>query len=152
MKIYFAKYLPVEGEIKEGDHYLFEERTTKMVINILPDVIQMYVGQFGELGAKEYIDRHYRKVKLFLCSRDIEVGDILWSDTMGGGHYSSEFEPPKDAVKVIGEISPYAVWLKEGDEFEEDEVKMYDSLPEPIIGGIVRKMVQIKCSQCKHFH
>jgi hypothetical protein len=88
MKKYFAKYLPVEGEIK--------------------------------------------KVKLFLCSRNIEVGDKYYYNGTETDICDSEIrlEQIKEQeekhgqkrFKVIGEISPEAIWVKEEDGFDEDDI------------------------------
>jgi hypothetical protein len=121
MKQYFAKYLPVEGEIKEGD---------------------LISGPTGLVYATplEYTSA-FKKVKLFLCSRDIQVGDKIKSTqdervlTVNkikindrhtiyydkNKHWFSELE----AFKVIGEISPDATWVNEGDEFEFKDLSPY---------------------------
>jgi hypothetical protein len=97
----------------------------------------------------------YTDHKLFLCSRDIQVGDefiipedcvvdwdlrvnnkgICTSISMGnkmfhykapcslGGIVHSGVHADSKPYKVIGEISPDATWVKEGDEFEEHEIK-----------------------------
>lgn len=113
-KKYFTKYLPVEGEIKVGDVYL------QNLIGIgFPNEIRIYTG--GKLEARD------KKVKLFLCSRDITVDDF------GTTYHSSEDTliatenthwRIKDFgyYKIIGEISPDVTWVKEGAEFSEDEV------------------------------
>ncbi len=89
---------------------------------------------------------------------------------------------PEEMVKVIGQISPKAIWVKDGDRFEQDEVKIiyknqYQCLcekpgfyrtPEQATcehmvddhrGGdfCTRKIqvvdyVEILSSVCKHFH
>lgn len=108
MKPYFAKYLPVEGEIKDGDSYLhFTGR--------------LYHG-FSENAT--FKNKGDKKVKLFLCSRDIpEQGDLAYP--IGGGvktlmyHNVGEQKLGLEFIKVIGEISPEAKWVKEGDEFDE---------------------------------
>lgn len=111
MKQYFTKYLPVEGNIFPKDkfiHTLYEG-----VIHTNEDVTPL----------KEHPD--YKKVKLFLCSRDIQVGDELTHIRTGlktkkqlGKSLSGEW------IKVIGEISPDALaYVKEGDEFDENEIK-----------------------------
>lgn len=113
---YFTKYLPVEGEIKEGDYYLNNGTPTKRTEGT---------------EDKSYLNQ--QKVKLFLCSRDIQVGDtvhyplnnyipVQW---LGGNLTGHEF-------KVIGEISPNAIWVKEGDEFDEDQIK----LTTPFVGYV----------------
>jgi hypothetical protein len=143
MKKYFAKYLPVEGEIK--------------------------------------------KVKLFLCSRNIEVGDKYYYNGTETDICDSEIrlEQIKEQeekhgqkrFKVIGEISPEAIWVKEGDEFNEVDVRgrliyfdafgeassYHKSVQESIIykkydiddpgskRGMFFKYIQIKCKCCNTF-
>lgn len=65
---------------------------------------------------------------MFLCSRDIQVGDKYKVPKYPGSNeyddverYASE--PMEDSFKVIGEISPDATWVKEGDEFDENEIE-----------------------------
>lgn len=114
MSKYFTKYIPVEGEIKEGD--MIRHPTTGNVST-----------HFDGDGV-HWINNHtdWKKVKLLLCSRDITLDDCV--------------------IKVIGEISPDAIWVKEGDEFEEDEVNIIQ-LP-------ISKLnhVEIKCPTCGRFH
>lgn len=115
MKQYFAKLISVEGEIKKGDRY-FAYNTlqdeTAHIDNPGMDVIPT------------------SKAKLFLCSRDVQVGGEFFNsedssvkrfnynpttvDILGGYNY-----------RIIGEISPEATWVKEGDEFDEAEVEEY---------------------------
>jgi hypothetical protein len=62
----FAKYLPVEGEIKEGDYWQHPKGP------IFPWTKAYERGPISSgLG---------KKVKLFLCSRDIKVGDTFKID------------------------------------------------------------------------
>lgn len=79
MKKYFAKYLPVDGEIKKGDEYINSEikvgePTYGKIYIGLPLVIEMGHKGVGYKD-KDYFRKYMRKVKLFLCSRDIQVGD-----------------------------------------------------------------------------
>ena len=134
MKQYFAKYLPVEGEIKEGDYYI-----------TATDYQKVRKCEDRSWGTFEMC----KKVKLFLCSRDIQVGDNIWAwDSSGNDNnlvddfgivlsleYGGVKVKPKnrtqeyiryskeEVVKVVGEISPDATWFKEGDEFNEEEVQ-----------------------------
>jgi len=60
-KKYIAIYLPVEGEIKRGDKYLhpngcIQQLSKQVQLDLLPNI-----NKIGKL------------VKLFLCSRDIQV-------------------------------------------------------------------------------
>jgi|GEM_PF-3423339 len=167
-KKYFAKYLPVKGEIKEGDWYLDEGEPMEAIDD-------------RPLNARPYdLWEGYQKVKLFLCSRDIQVGNQL-TDSRTGQTYQisdeymhggipcwlTEHEKTIDgsiyggdsytlfkkeyAFKVIGEISPDASWVKEGDEFDEDDVHIPDSFhwnkddSGLLIGVKVRGL-------CGHFH
>ena len=112
MKQYFAKYLPVEGEIKMGDKF-FEEG----------------LG-IGTRRNKEGL-YDFQKVKLFLCSRDIQVGDEVQLYKSGfelgdkvkiTSESNLEIAKMGMGFKVIGEISSEATWVKEGDEFDETEL------------------------------
>lgn len=105
-KVYIAKYLPVKGgysrivKNNEGTPVDFEQ-----------------------------------EVKLFLCSRDIQIGDTAYNDKFYSypdgqlidtnskvmDHGMMEI----DSYKVIGEVSSEAIWVKEGDEFEESEIKKH---------------------------
>jgi len=116
MKKYFAKYLPVEGEIRKG----------LLVRNNLDGLI----GECMREPSKEEIrDKEYSLVKLFLCSRDIQVGDKCKFVSEDGRVFNSLLEGEDninfvDRFKVIGEISPNATWVKEGDEFDENQLQI----------------------------
>lgn len=127
MKSYFAKLLPVKGEIKKDNWF---QR---------PDgVIKQAHEDFEPI-------KGLTKVKLFLCSRDIpEIGDNIFLensynyfskviDKVGGSDRDIILEKMpeqrgkgtldyREMVKVIGEISPDATWIKDGDEFEESDI------------------------------
>jgi len=105
MKKYFAKYLPVEGEIKDDD-------------------MSQYNNITGiHSGWAEHCKGLARRVKLFLCSRDIEPGDKVYSDFDNGYLGIAKKKSEGFNFKMIGEISPEATWVKEGDEFDEEDVK-----------------------------
>ncbi len=131
MKQYFAKYLPVEGEIKEEEIGISINNAT-------------YTHH-------DHLGKDYGKpAKLFLCSRDIQVGDkdyyyidstqnnkiekapdywdIINIKPEPNGHVAVIFNNNaflwiEEVFKVVGEISPEAIWVKEGDEFDKDEVE-----------------------------
>lgn len=124
MKKYFAKYLPVEGEINIGDKY-FTKRGVLHSCGIKPNSEM--------LNPEESL----KKAKLFLCSRDTQVGDkVKWSEHNPDKPWLTQFgtettimnlgglEPHPAWVKVIGEISPEATWVKEGDEFDENQLQI----------------------------
>lgn len=130
MKQYFAKYLPVEGEPKEGD-------MTILAGEIAPYNKIVPIGL--KAGKSELI---YQKVKLFLCSRDTQVGDELthivsgrkgkYCTSIGAGgsgwifidgtSYMYNRCRVENWIKVIGEISS-GTNIQDGQEFTEEEVK-----------------------------
>lgn len=137
-KKYIAKYLPVEEEIKEGDRYKekgnrYKEKGNSNLIGIAK------IPKDWNNPHTSYYDG-YQKVELFLCSRDIKVGDKVYVpvyETYGkvqdtyresktevevSGRFYPEVFPKEDLIKPIGKISPEAKWVKEDDEFDEDEI------------------------------
>jgi len=175
-KKYFTRHLPVEGEVQDGDWFFFEGRN-------LP------LRKDSKLEAECPLstdDNPKIKVKLFLCSRDIQVGDkgynpnpyrnyeleeIIICETPEGyklgfltanypdGHNKVPFYVPQP-FKIIGEISPEAMWVKEGDEFDEDEVKQIwwhpigdcETIP-PRDENYTKKLKRFMIlGPCKHFH
>jgi len=136
MKIYFAKYLPYEGNIKEGEDYW----------------CSVYGYRKGNHASRNVPkgEERFKPVKLFLCSRDIQVGDKVYATADDFYRtYDGYSDLCTDEIKIIGEISPQAIWVKEGDEFEEDEIKRNIIAKE---FGIEEYPIKIKCSQCNNFH
>lgn len=122
-KTYFTKYLPVEGEIKWGDYFKSKGNIFRHILNKDKD---------GNLH-KNYKDA--KLVKLFLCSRDIQVGDKFFSyaDNYTTEFIADEFTFDADRgynkdyhtnkwFKIIGEVPP-SLGLKEGEEFTIKEAK-----------------------------
>jgi hypothetical protein len=160
-KPYFAKYVPVEEEIKEGNNIAWW--------------IDDKHGEVVKATSNGGYPEKYKVTKLFLCSRDIQVGDAVFCTLqperpffMYEAQYAKEW-----CAKVIGEISPDALsFVKEGDEFDEDQIeKKYNvfSYSKPVskpdmelidmgedIEGKVYNYKQLKCVQikgpCGHFH
>jgi len=143
---YFAKYLPVEGEIKKEDRQI----DSKGNISVFTSVSMNILGET------------YKKVKLFFCSRDTQVGDkdVHWDEATTDIVDKLDVKLGKEAgaFKVIGEISPEATWVKEGDEFNENEIQRYAKLEHGIAPWIKDRekvgyecIVQIK-GPCGHFH
>lgn len=105
MKKYFTKWLPVEGEIKEGDKVLytggqlnFPPDVYDVLDNVKEDMSAASVGGYGieysydtpkpnTLGGVtrsaylkigyNILKKDYKKVKLFLCLMNIQVDDIV---------------------------------------------------------------------------
>lgn len=153
MKTYFAKYLPVKGEIKEGDWVIHPDGKVRKCIEIIKGDKDFndFITMTDNTGC--YRDKS-KKVKLFLCSRNIQVGDkvksfnypeqeerevvnLRTSKKLVGAENHSEIyhlvdiQYPNEIntaavsnfFKVIGEISPEATWVKEGDRFDKTEIK-----------------------------
>ena len=165
---YFAKFLPVEGEIKDGDWTIDKNILSspdRQLVQILKVDYPETNYKSGKTETGTYssagLDK-LQKVKLFLCTNDIQVGDKIRSSSYirvekwpsgkplhinGNSHDLSKKLEVKEfntgeyghdimtvegvlvfkgsAFKVIGEISKDAIWIKEGDVFEEEEVEVY---------------------------
>jgi len=117
MKKYFVKYLPVEGEINPND----------WMIDSYGNIFKCKSKEGNKiLGTAylTYVEGEPRKVKLFLCSRDIQVGDkVLDEEFCDWIVEENDLKNLSLLTKVIGEISKDAIWVKEGDEFNEDEIE-----------------------------
>lgn len=138
MSKYFAKYLPVEGKVKPKDK--FKHGINGRYLAIASD---------GWNEQSKIFFPEYFKVKLFLCSRDIKVGDKFKSplypdkeyeclekpDPTPQGVYPDkcyytknrlwfQWIPYSEGYKVIGLISKQAVWVTEGMEFDESDLRM----------------------------
>jgi hypothetical protein len=111
-KIFFAKYLAVEGQIKSGE------------IGISINNV-MYTHQ------PHLPDEYGKPTRLFLCSKDIRVGDTAnyFIETIPGMQSLVVTEDNKTSLavnhgfKILGEVSLEATWVTEGTEFSESEVE-----------------------------
>jgi hypothetical protein len=88
MKQLFTKYFKVEGELHEGDLFLRDDKPsihkflgmdTKMKNHVWLRVIEGYKNEAG----KEYMAHivnimNVPKIKMYLCSRDIQAGDTVF--------------------------------------------------------------------------
>jgi len=166
MKPYFAKYLPVEGKGDENCKWQWNNNIKNTGWeDITPSDMDAIIAH-GLNPSPEF-----RKLKLFLCSRDIQVGDKPWSKR---GHQLkdeiiSDIEGKtlsEDGwYKVIGEISLEATWVKEGDEFisegkdcevfpyhehdNEGKIVYTNKLGIPIDNGFPIYLIK---GPCGHFH
>lgn len=168
MRKYFTKYLPVEGEVQEGGKFLHTKT------GLIETAIHVH-------GPHTH---PHKPVKLFLCSRDIQVGDkyfntdynlyrtaLKFAATSPDLVYFDEstvFDYREDCIKVVGEVSPDAVWVTEGMEFDETDLALMNqaNLPTPITDGVnlhsnphVKDLLSsgtfkigIRCPTCKTFH
>lgn len=175
MKQYFTKYLPVEGEIKGREKVMYKG----VIMNCHSVSSQSEEGKGNRRHAfctEDIWPQHEipvfldecKKVKLFLCSRDIQVGDEARIPYPSG---EARITPTKHTIisirnvvaknngyKVIGEISPNAIWVKEGDEFDEEEIDYFFSGINTSYSLTKESFktqgsyIRIKCPTCKTFH
>ena len=141
MKKYFLKYIPAEDKaLKAGDTIDCIEGITTV------KSVDGFIVTFAN-GNGTWIDS-VTKVKLMLCSRDIQVGDKVTSDSLAGKEkkitsiHPWSHKPGFTVVldndpnggasshyyyKVIGEVSPIALeFVKEGDEFDEEDIELWE--------------------------
>jgi hypothetical protein len=122
MKPYFAKYLPAKkGEITGA----FLRPDDKLVI-------------MNDEQKRHYTDQiAITYVKLFLCSRYMQIGDEVFDIRTGQlvevnnacGIELYKDKPNGFQYKVIGEISTEAKWVKDGDIFDADELAIQALAP-----------------------
>lgn len=169
---YFAKLLPVSGEIKREDLWISQDGLIHKADNDIPC---------------------QARVAMYLCSADVIVGDRVhsflghpenWMKTdyeVAGCNLTENFiyiaEPGWTNPqlirsshrhwlfgKLIGLISPGAVWVKEGDEFEDEDISMrngrflYYCEPGHVIDSYSykpsddNKYIRLRCPSCRTFH
>jgi hypothetical protein len=167
MKKYFAKYLPGEEEIKEGDS--FSDKNGR---------IHLYkTGEFAGHKHTYWVNKYdvpYVKseclgpLQLFLCYREIETveevtyrndGKVAGTATavdintktlyLNGFPVTLGNYYPKNP-KVIGKISPDATWIKEAQEFDRLEWEYLSALEDR--AGDEDDVICIQCPTCKTFH
>lgn len=95
---YFTKYLPVEEEVKHGDIALKPA--------IPPLELNAYIEQVDQHEIDLKLDgfEQFKKLKLFLCSRDIQVKDELtffWGD---GREEDGFFKRKVKALDKVGDV------------------------------------------------
>lgn len=168
-KKYVAKWLPTEGEIKEGDYYMFFSH------GIYSRRQHKWFGREWNLHQKgksaPLFERMYKlfdlqdvvRVKLFLCSYDIQPGDEYFFMTHDQEYVKTltyKEGPISDHwFKKLNKISKEAVWVMENDEFTQDEVQGYNDFMEyavyPVEQGLTAtasSYIRILNHSCKHFH
>jgi hypothetical protein len=162
---YFAKYLPVEGEIGKGHYFIFEGKVylsnNDGTDNVTVESTEWYHNR-----------RQCKKVKLFLCSRDIQLGDTVEGfPNFISNQDDLDYAIDNKSFKVIGEISPEATFVKEGDEFEEYQEWWFHSAYRQSVMRVCNndwdekirnhrppftmpcyKAVKVQCPNCKTLH
>lgn len=114
MKTYFAKYLPVEGELNIGDLIPFDNCQPQKIYRMTEDKIWVDDGNGFPSEYNEYNRKEMKKAQLFLCSRDIQIGDKvdnIHSPTPGAictEVYSNEYkkESETDWDGIISWVDP----------------------------------------------
>jgi hypothetical protein len=159
MKLYFAYYVPVDGEItwEMGEiplfYYDLNNRGYLCNGKRMPNLEIKCTLNNGTI----FYEGHgrFKQAKLHICSRDIEAGDkvrfrlaakaiekelecveTFMDDNIDGqrtltavikdGDYLIYTTPDttNQCYKVIGIVSPDATWIKEGMEFDQDEIEI----------------------------
>lgn len=165
-KTFFAKYLIAKGDVKEGDK----------VLNIDENIVEL-VGHNGTLDLNTVQEEPdvFPKVELFICSRDLRVGNEVFHlpDTNPKIRFKiitiiydcaiiEYIEHPNEKIigkqrewllvhlfKVIGKLSSGAIWVNEYDEFDVSQLIQQGSGANITTDG---GFVKILCSNCKTFH
>jgi hypothetical protein len=162
MKKYFAKYLPVEGEINEGDkaiNLLSKELVHVFAINAPKSIGVNVIAKAPVNRTEKWLNiKNLKKIKLFLCSKDIQVGEEItylnandgYTNTILGDEEQKQFFLKQiEVFKVVGEISSEATWVLEEDQFNNDEIDKIYFDTERNYGDI--EYIKIK-GPCNHFH
>jgi hypothetical protein len=156
MKPYFCRYLPVEGEPQKGDKVIYPAGSD-------------WTTDYDQAVKDATRACTPIKVKMFLCTRDIKPGDKIRGEYPSTISFDVEclrddkdsavphwavrrqdgneyYYAKQDSFKVIGEVSPEAIWVKEWDEFIEENISRCFAGQELITG-----IVKLK-GPCGHFH
>ena len=110
------------------------------------------------------------ETKLYVCTKNIKLYDEVYNpithefetlikDASTLGRFANGNTDPFEveqcgSFKVIGEVSPEAIWLNENDELQHEDLLAQGhgvnwSVENPDCGGFKFK---VKCPSCKNFH
>lgn len=169
MNKYFVKYLPVYEELISGDSVKFNLGSDVIHHNVIITDTSIYTSDnkllFDKAGTI--------KVKPFICSRDIKINEpFYWRGQLAGNLWTKEYQQDKETneefakvvFKVIGQLSKDAIWVREWDEFKEEDIQLnviisnthhvpttLDKLETDKFLGY-KHFIKIKCPICKSFH
>lgn len=145
-----AKYLPVEGEIREGGLYFNEH------------------GHLTVYAGISKPDDKCKKVKLFAVTQDgISNGDKVWDQLRKTYWTCSDKITCNGEIywKILGELSLNATWVKDGEEIEGKLYPQFKGDKTFVWSGSARnieamanmeeveKMIfVVKCPTCNAFH
>lgn len=144
MKPYIAKYLAAKGPINEGDLYSCPHKGHALEIEGLPlaHTPKTIICQYQ--AGKVNLCHDCYKIQLNLCLKILEVGSKVqrlgdgplqtvkeinlldeWLKVEGDNekYYIADFTSYD--FKSIAEISTDAKWVKENDEFDENEIELW---------------------------
>ncbi len=141
-KPFYAKFLPVNKKIEPGDWVIYPLEITVPI---------QFLG--GDLIGTEI------PVELFICSRDIKIGDrVIYVKTgeervvmeaSNAPEFGKKWCTPDAAkykhAKVIGKLSEKSLWVKEGDEFEESQLKIENKIVTIISSPLKKKLRPCDC-------
>ena len=149
----------------------------KAIVKFLPVDGERYPLARGSSFKKEGIDTifpaemidgkpHGYPVKPFAVTKDIEVGDDVFyfydnpnkhpftykADAEKVDYNKNPIGSPNVYVKVLGELSQDAIWVKDGDEIEVQSVP--DAISKPIkeITGYNYVGLEVRCPTCNTYH
>lgn len=192
--IAIVKYLPVEGEIKEGEFVhcpMNPSEKPRFVTKLNNDRAKTFTDDGLRSGLAASPSCHienYCPRKLFAVTQDIEVGkwckfllvsgsivdakvkdidyekDRVHIHYQGEKHTNSRIVSLKDVVKVLGELSPDATWVKDREEIEvlnrweyHDEIEDVEIGAEAFTSASYPKDkhdwgIVVKCPTCNTYH
>lgn len=148
MSKYFAKFLPVEGEPKEiGDYYEIEKGSVGVILEKTSKPFRFRTrGLTGYFKDKEAPDNilSQKKMKLFLCSKDIEVGDEIYLPNFLMEMYSDESFDKVEVTSINEKTEVYHFQVKSSfGGMLHSGVYKYDN-PYKIVGEISTEVIWIK--------
>lgn len=175
MKTFFVKYLPVQDEVIIDN---LEKNQLLVGFHHRDKYDERFYFSRKASEASVYSDRGFeftpkQILKLFLCSKDLNIGDEFYNNLGVKTDHLFDQEDIEGHFKVIGEISPDAIWLKEGDELNEDdwtifwtyfdeEGGLYECNPKILsyeekefklqYGYKPDYIIRVKCDKCNTFH
>ncbi len=184
-KPYFAKYLLIDSDqsdLKNGDLFFWKDEVHKFHSSVGYG-IKTYT-EFNKKDDSSVVlnwSNFIGKAKLHLCSNDIQINDEVLhlpdtnpklrfkvlniengvADIEYITHPENKFIGHKrewlvsNLFKVLGELSPYAKWVKDGDKFSELNIfPEYDYTAETnfVLTGRKLAYYKVRCSQCETFH
>jgi|ERR1044072_1937926 hypothetical protein len=174
MKKYFAKFLPIKGKIKEHTYAILDLGFNNSSIVRVMSTKKHYSNVSADGNSWDTMTGRLTPVKLFLCSRDITFGRGIYSlnelqtefgsmskdKTSGRINLFLASDPDmkyvaspleSQCIKVIGEISSNAVWVKDGNEFDREELFVQGHGVNWSTANTGLKF-KVKCPTCNTFH